>query len=137
MAAQVAEVIHEPTSIKLSAIVENHGSRDAESGNDVPLDKPAHLCCGNGRDGLIFDLLGEVVHDHKKVLALACSSREGAKNVHAPGGKWEWDDYRCHIGGGDLLDGRELLTLVTSLRQHHCVFPQARPVVADLDSHYG
>lgn len=94
------------------------------------------MCCGNGCDGLRFDLLSKVVQGHKKVLALARSSGEGAKNVHAPRGKWEWPDYRRHMSGGDSLDGREPLTLVTSPRQRLCVFSQTRPVVAGSDSRY-
>ena len=46
-----------------------------------------------------------------------------------PCGEREGADYRRHGGGGDSLDGRELLTFVTSPYQRHCVLPQARPVV--------
>ena len=105
LAAQVTEVVRELASIKLQIVVENVGTRDAKSGNDVPLDKLAHFCCGNGGDDLSFDPLGEVVYGHKKVLALARGFGEGAKNIHAPCGEREWADYRRHMSGGDSLDG--------------------------------
>ena len=89
-----------------------------------------HLSGGYGYDSLDFDPLGEVVHSHKKVLALACSLGKRAEDVHSLCGEREGVDYRRHDGGGDSLDGRELLTFVTSPYQHHCVLLQTRPVVA-------
>ena len=88
LAAQVTEVISRLAGIELPAIIENHAARDAESGNNVSLDKLAHFYGGNGGDGLGFDPLGEVVYGHKKVLMLARGFGKGPKNIHPPYGEW-------------------------------------------------
>jgi len=123
LAAQVNEVVRELASVKLPTIIENYGARDAKSGDNVAPYKFTHLSCGYGCDGLGFDPLGEAVHYNKKkkVLTFAYSVGKRAEDVHAPRGEWEGTQYWCHGGGGDSLDGRELLTLVASSHQRHCV----------------
>ena len=68
LAAQAVEVVRELASVKLSAIVEDHGARDAEPGDYVAPYEFTHFSDGYGCDSLGFDPFGKVVYRHKRYL---------------------------------------------------------------------
>jgi len=130
LATQAMEVVRELAGVKLPPAVKEYGARDAKAGDDVTPYECTHLSCGDRRDGFCFDPLGEVVDHHKEVLMLARSRRKMGEDVHSSCGEREGTDYWCHTGGGDALNGRELLALVAGPYQSHCVLPQTRPIVS-------
>ena len=87
LAAQVVEVARELASVTLLAIAKDYGTRDAEPGNYATPYEFTHLSSGYRCDSLGFDLFGEVVHRHKKVLALDYGFVEKVEDVHPSRGK--------------------------------------------------
>jgi len=78
LAAQAVEIVCEPTSVDMPAVIKDDGTRDAEVGDDVPPKEPLHF--SGGYRGYSLDLypFDKVVDRHKKVLTLPRSFRERA-----------------------------------------------------------
>ena len=87
--------------------------RNAEAGDDVSPNELSYFSDGYEGYGLGFNSFGEVVHCHKKVLALPRSLMKRTEDIHSPCGEQQGiDDWR-HGGRGDSLDGCKLLAFVT------------------------
>lgn len=105
LAAQVAEIVSKLTRVELSTVIKNDGTRDAEVGDDVPLNEPSHFSGGCRGYGLSLYAFAEVVDRHKKVLTLPYTLRERAEDIHSRCGERQGAEDWLHRGGGDSLDG--------------------------------
>ena len=83
LAAQVVEIVREPTGVELPAVMKDDGTRDAEAGYDVLPNEPSHFSGGYRGYSLSLYPFGEVVDDHKKVLTLPHSLGERADDIHS------------------------------------------------------
>ena len=114
LAAQVTEVVHEFTSVELSTVIKNYGTRDAEAGDDVPPNELSYFGGGDGGVGFGLYQLGEVVYRYKEILSLPRSLGKRAENIHSPCGEWQEADNRRHGGGANSLDGGKFLKFLKS-----------------------
>lgn len=84
---QGTEVIGDLCSVELSAIIEDHYSRDAKVGDDIFIDKLSHFRHGDGNDDLNLYPFYKVIHRNKEVLSLIRGFWEMFQYVHSPSGK--------------------------------------------------
>jgi len=65
LATQTVEIVGEPISIKLLAVIKDDGTGDAEASDDVLPNEPSYFGGGIEGDGLGLYPLGEVVYCNK------------------------------------------------------------------------
>jgi len=87
LAAQVAEIVREPTGVELLAVIKDDGTRDSKASDNVPSNEPSHF--SGGYRGYNLDLypFGKIVDRHKKVLMLPHSFGKTAEDIHSPCGE--------------------------------------------------
>jgi len=115
-------VLSELSGVELSAIVENDGARNVKASDDVSPYEPSYFGCSYGGNDLSLYPLDEVVDYYKEILTLSHCFRERSKDVHTPSSERQATENWRHWGGGDSLDGHELLAFASS-HQSHVVFP--------------
>ena len=112
-AAQVVEMVHKLTGVKLPVVVKNDGARNAEASDNVSSNEPSYPNSGYRGYGLGLYPFCEVVNHYKKVLTLPHSLAKRAEEIHSPCGKRQGANDWRYGGGGDSLDGGEPLAFVT------------------------
>jgi len=80
------------TGVELPAVVENYGTRDADTSDNVLPNELTYFSGGYGGNTLGLYPFGEVVHCYEEVLTLPHSLGERAEDIHSLCGEWQGID---------------------------------------------